>query len=487
MSLDKMLKALEVGSPISAMHKKIEEWEGWYRGNIKSFHNYQVFNGKRTINRTRASLNMAKTVAESFADLLLNEKVEFTYDGENADLIEQVLEDNDFRVEGNRLVELSFALGSGAFVLSLDEVVLTESGQAEVDGAKVDIKYYKASDMFPIKVDGDVVKKLAVRTAKSVVVGDEVKEYTLFTVIEKFDNAVIYENRLFNEDGREVGSEEFAELFPDIVQLIMLPLSFDPFIIIKPNIVNSYDTNSPYGASVYSGATDILREIDVAFDSLINEFNLGKKRIFIDENALSFDSSGNPKFDDRDMVFYALGGLTGDGENKVGESIKESDFKLRIQEHRDGLKIGLDTLSRKVGLGGDYFNYDNKGAVTATEVVSRNSELYRSISKHSILLRSELESLIQSINSLLNGVNNTKHDIKVVIDFDDSVIEDEGAIEQRALLEFNSGVIDLHEYIKITRGFDDEMASKFVEEMEKRKKVKEETAEVNEDGSEYNE
>ena len=98
-----------------------------------------------------------------------------------------------------------------------------------------------------------------------------------------------------------------------------------------------------------------------------------------------------------------------------------------------------------------------------------------------------MELLIQSINSLLNGVNNTKHDIEVVIDFDDSVIEDEGAIEQRALLEFNSGVIDLHEYIKITRGFDDEMASKFVEEMEKRKKVKEETAEVNEDGSEYNE
>lgn len=491
MDTEKIYKVLGIGESSRAMRRKINEYEDWFKGSVGNFHSYSIFNGKHSVPMNRASLNMAKTVAEAYADLLLNEKVVFTFDGENGELIQEVLDDNKFLVRGNELVESAFALGTGALVLSMDDLKVRKDGVVNSDEARIKIKYVRATDIFIIDYDSNGVESLAVRTIKNAMdENGKMKEYTLLSIIKhEYDNNWSLNNRLFDSKGKEITGGEFDWILKGTIKYLMFETEAKPFVIIKPNIVNNFESNSPYGVSVYGGAIDVLKEIDTVFDSLTNEFNLGKKRIFIDEKALSYDSAGNPKFDDRDVVFYTLGGLMGEGEGKVGESMKESDFKLRVEEHARGLKLGLDTLSKKVGLGGDYFDYDSKGAVTATEVVSKNSTLYRSISKHSILLREELEALVGSINAMLNSINNTKHEIGVTIDFDDSVIEDRKAIEQRALVELNNNIIDLHEYLKVTRGYTDKMAKDFIKEMEKREQKKKEkkVKEVNEDGTEDDE
>lgn len=486
MDTEKIIKALGIKSgSVSQIQRKIREWNEWYQGNVENFHDYTVFTGRRSVNRNRASLNMGKTVSETYADLLLNEKVEFTITGENEENIMQTLEDNKFWTKGNQLIELVFALGTGAFVLGLDDITVSESGTVDFKDSKVVIRYMKASDIFPIEYTGEEVTKIAFRTFKNLPIGGKVKEFSLFTIFSQVEEGGtpfwVIENKLYDERGTQV---ELQEYLPLVAEGFRLDTEYPPFALIRPNVVNTIDTTSPYGMSIFADSVDVLKEIDTVFDSLTNEFNLGKKRIFIDEKALTFDEeTGQPRFDDNDLVFYTLGGLIGDEESKVRESIQESDFTLRIEEHVKGLKLGLDTLSRKTGLGGDYFSYDNKGAVTATEVVSRNSALFRSISKHSILLREELEALIFSINAMLNLANGTSYDVDVVIDFDDSIIEDQGAIEERALVELNSGVIDLHEYLKITRGFTDEMAKEFIDSMEARKRG-EDTEEEFGDGTE---
>ena len=49
-------------------------WKKWYRGRVPEFHDYRQYNGKTHLRRSRKSLAMAKTVAEDWANLALNEK-----------------------------------------------------------------------------------------------------------------------------------------------------------------------------------------------------------------------------------------------------------------------------------------------------------------------------------------------------------------------------------------------------------------------------
>lgn len=53
------------------------------------------------------------------------------------------------------------------------------------------------------------------------------------------------------------------------------------FVIDRLNIVNNVDPDSPMGVAVFANAIDQLKGVDIAYDSYVNEFILGKKRIFV--------------------------------------------------------------------------------------------------------------------------------------------------------------------------------------------------------------
>ena len=98
----------------------------WYKGYYKPFHHYTDFNGKETIGLERYSLKMAKKVCEDWASLLLNEKTSIVINNEAANRVIQgtnmmggVFGDNNFWYIANELLEKSFGLGTGAFVLRL--------------------------------------------------------------------------------------------------------------------------------------------------------------------------------------------------------------------------------------------------------------------------------------------------------------------------------------------------------------------------------
>ena len=42
----------------NALKGYIEQWNSWYKGNVKSFHNYFIYNGQRKVNKKRFTLNM---------------------------------------------------------------------------------------------------------------------------------------------------------------------------------------------------------------------------------------------------------------------------------------------------------------------------------------------------------------------------------------------------------------------------------------------
>ena len=52
----------------------IEQWKSWYKGNVKDFHNYFIYNGNRKVKQQRFTMNMAKEISEDWADILWSEK-----------------------------------------------------------------------------------------------------------------------------------------------------------------------------------------------------------------------------------------------------------------------------------------------------------------------------------------------------------------------------------------------------------------------------
>lgn len=414
----------------------IEQWLAWYKGKVPSFHDYSVYNGIKHIGRERASLGMASRVCEDWADLLLNEKVKISTPNEvfNNKLAE-VLDTNSFYANANRLVELTFALGTGAFVAYLD-----------TDGGIV-IDYIRADMVYPITVKGGRVTECVFASALSVD-GDDV--YYIQTHLLTVNGYVIRNKYISAKTGAEIAPPD--DVAPEVTTGLKTPL----FAIIKPNKTNRRKVDSPFGVSCFAGAIDQLKAVDLVYDSMLNEFNLGKKRIFVPLSMArmqgSADTGLTPVFDNKDVVFHAVP-ENADSDNKI----TESDMKLRVAEHTQGLGEALKLLSLACGLGADRYNFDtSRGLQTATAVISEKSELYQSKSKHELVLRGALKELVVAIGALL-GVDVKPHEVN--IDFDDSIIVDKESERAKRMQEVTAGIISKEEYLSREYGVPQDEAS----------------------------
>lgn len=402
----------------------IEQWLAWYKGKVSNFHNYSVYNGIKRIGQERASLGMASRVCEDWADLLLNEKVKISTDNKVFnDKLADVLEANSFYTDANRLVELTFALGTGAFVAYLDS-----TGEVVID-------YIRADMIYPITIKGGRVTECAFASVMTMD-GDDVY-YIQLHMLDK--SGYVIRNIYINaKTGAEITPPD--GIAPEVVTGIKTPL----FTIIKPNKTNKRKVDSPFGASCFAGAIDQLMAVDLVYDSLLNEFNLGKKRIFVPLSMArmqgSADTGLTPVFDNKDIVFHAV------PENADNTSkITESDMKLRVSEHTQGLSEALKLLSLACGLGADRYNFDtSRGLQTATAVISEKSELYQSKSKHELVLENAIKELVIAIGALL-GIEVKAHEVN--IDFDDSIIVDKESERAKRLQEVTAGIISKEEYL----------------------------------------
>lgn len=374
-------------------------WDGWYKGFVKQFHEYTVFNGVNRVTKRRRSLKMAKRVCEDWANLLLNERVSITAENPACDeALQAVLKDNKFLRQVNKLVEISFALGTGAMVESRRD-------------NKTVIDFVRAEYIYPLAMENGEITECAF--GRKIVRGKN--EYYYIQAHLKSDAGYEIHNALFDDKGGMMelsGVEEVV--YSPVVQ----------FQIISPNKINARRHDSPFGASVFSDALDELIAVDTAFDSFINEFDLGKKRLIVPmsmaKKQMTAEGKIKPVFDTNDTVFYAIEGAEEDNE------IKEIDMTLRVSDHIRALESFISVLSDKCGLGGGRYTVRGKDETlalkTATEVVSEKSELWQNIRKHENVLEVCLEEMARAV-LYLEGLPESE----IRIGFDDSVIEDKTA------------------------------------------------------------
>lgn len=401
-------------------YSHVEEWLEWYQNDVRKFHQYKIYNGVTTTTQERMKLGMAKTVCEDWANLLLNEKVAIqagTFDK----ALHEVLKRNNFRVQANQLVEKVFALGTGAMVEYLD---------AEGD---VVIDYYAADMIYPLSWDNGIITECAFGTVK--VFGGKDTIYLQMHRKGNVDNAEENANEYYIENiyldaesGKEIAAPEDIETY--VATGSEIPL----FQIIKPNICNNIDIDSPLGISAYANAIPQLKGCDITYDSFMNEFELGRKRILVPVSAAKIqmqnDGVALPSFDPNDSVYYMM---PGDRESDM--RLTEIDMKIRAAEHEAGINKCLDLLSMKAGMGTGRYKFENGQLKTATEVISDKSELYENKKKHEIILEEAIVAMVEAI-AFLSG----QEAVEVTINFDDSIIEDTNTMIDRNIKLVSAGL-----------------------------------------------
>ena len=398
--------------------EQISEWLQWYQGKVSKFHSYSQYNGKKKVRRERATLGMAKKVCEDWANLLLNEKVEFSVSEDCLTArAREILQENNFRVKGNRLIELAFALGTGAFV-------------EYVENGRVGIDYIRADMIYPLSWNNGEITQCAFGSVK--VIGNTECLYLQLHVLE--DGFYVIKNRLFDRKNRQPLPLP-KNVMPDFYTNSDTPL----FQIVTPNITNSLNLDSPMGISVFANAVDVLKGVDLVYDSYQNEFRLGKKRIVVPVGMAQLNSEETgfaPVFDDNDTEFYAF-------TDKNITDLKEINMEIRAGEHTEGLRQNLNLLSDLCGLGSERYTYDRSGVKTATEVISEESALYQNLKKHEIILNKAICDLVRAVLFLDTGKAQA---VDVKVDFDDSIIHDTASEFEQNLKLVAAGLMMPYEF-----------------------------------------
>ncbi|MEA4999291.1 MAG: phage portal protein [Candidatus Limiplasma sp.] len=417
----------------------IQRFREWFEGYCPEFHDYRVTAQRAQRKLKRYSLGMAKTVCEDYATLLLNEKVQISANGFK--VLPDLLRDNRFFERGNRLIEWVFALGTGALVEFIDE-----SGAPTID-------YIRGDLIYPLNWDGDNITECAFGSRRVLGARKDAGEGYYVQVHERRDGKYFIRNVWLDKDGKELPPPEGVE--PESG-----PFAVPLFQIIRPNTVNSIDPDSPMGMSIFGASIDQLKAVDLVYDSYVNEFQLGKKRLMVPQSfqmqALQEDGTLKPMFDPNDLIYnvYQVG-------DNATDKLQAVDMELRAEAHEQGLQRMIDLLSKRCGLGVGRYRVADGGAKTATEVISEDSDLYQSVKRHEKPLERVIIGMVRALSALSGGAP----DIDVGVEFDDSIFEDTGTTIARNIQLVTAGLKSKRAAIMEIAGCDEKEAEKRLQEI----------------------
>lgn len=420
----------------------VDKWKAWYDGNVKSFHDYVVYNGQKHIRLQRYSLGMGKKVCEDWANLLLNEKVKITLEGEQEQaFFDSVCKANSFEVKANELEELTFQSGTTAIIVRAADVLVNQETQEVSGTGRLVLDYCYMPNIFPLSWENGRVIECAFATRK--VNGDDVYMYVQIHRLDENKEYVI-ENLVFKDTNGTLQEANLSDV-PELANVSPTVTTHQKerlFVINRPNIVNNVDPSLPLGISVFANAIPQLKGCDISYDAYVNEMVTGKKRLIVKAEALQ-NIDGEPTFDPDDVVFYAL------PEDSSAETmITPIDPALRCAELNQGVQDMLNTLSSKCGFGQHMYKFDQGSVATARQIVSENSDLYRGVKKHEIILRGMLEELARIILRMGNTYcgQHLNEQIECTIDFDDSIIQDKETERANDRADLAAGIMNRYEY-----------------------------------------
>ena len=436
----------------------IDQWKSWYTGNVKSFHNYYIYNGNKKVKQKRFTMNMPKEISEDWSDIIWSEKCEISMKDDTAQKqFDELTDKLDLYSVINQSIEKSGALGTEGAVVSVYDIMENEDTMVlDVSEAKTRVDLVDIDWIYPLSWNNKEITECAFGSVEYKK-GEKYIVLSVHKIDEKTGNYKIY-NHLFKETNgtlQEINSDKTIKEFDTKSNIKW-------FSVFKPLLTNNLFSNSPFGIPHYANAIDNLKAVDISFDALKNEIKDGRRRTFVSAEMLNYDD-GTQKmtFDPEDTTVYQLPkGATKD------DMIQSDTDNLRVNDEVSALNTNLNILGSKVGFGENHYHFDGTNLSTATAVVSSNSKLFRRKKKLEIGYESSIYDLIKAICYASSEFGTYNIDTEgMSIKFDDSIIEDKEAESNRALREKSAGVISAVEYRERIFGETENIAKKKIDEI----------------------
>lgn len=424
-------------------YTQVSVWKSWYQGNVKNFHRYKRYNGHDWVNCDRVTLGMGKKVCEDWANLLMNEKVQITLEGKKEqEFIDRILTANNFTVKANEMQEMKSALGTVAYIPRVVGQSVSDTGEPIPGNASgIVLDYVTIEHIFPLAWRNGFITECAFDSVVTV----QGNTYLYLQIHRKDEQGqYIIENSIYRYENENLSDVKLTEVpgFERIPPMVYTGSDKRQFVIDRPNIANNVDYLLPVGIPVFANAVDVLRGVDCAYDCYVNEFENGPMLLAVKMPATRWEDN-KPTLDPHDRRFYLL-----EEDTQQGDVVTPIAPQLRTDKLNVGLQDQLNLLSSKCGFGETYYRFDGGSVATATQVISENSTMFRTIKKMEIVLEQALVELCRILLRLGNTAMNAglNEDVEISIDFDDSIIEDKQSEFSRDMQLLNAGIMNDWEF-----------------------------------------
>ena len=464
-TIGKVAKAIGAPSAAADWQKNLDRWGLIYSTEVAEAPPNEWAEAA-TSNRTPNTLNMGKHISADWASLIFTENTTIEAaskkkkaDSKTESLEQQVLDgayDDNFTTRFIDGLEYTFALGTGALELVFQGLLIDNAGNVTADRettAVVDI--VPAEAIIPLKWLRGVMLEVAFVSYASDKGGNyvDVREHRT-QIIAGVESRVIINRRFRLTGDKDSDSQVLIPEPPPEGVAPMLIFQGAPrmFAMLSPALKNNVDVTSPYGISVYANAESQLATADLIFDNFAEDFELGRKMVFMPETMMRRTTTTSDEYPDgrpippskkNQNVFVSLEDPTVAAGGDASK-IHEHNPDLRVEDNTTALRAALSYLSEAVGMGSGRYQLSKEGTLkTATEVISENSALYRSRRKHLLAIFEALTDISHAI--LWSAVNllgvPVDPETEIIVRADDSVIEDDGTRIARGLTLFQAGAI----------------------------------------------
>ena len=461
-------------------YTKIEIWKQWWYGHVPEVHDIEESDADGVQHeRHMACMRMPKRACCDWASLLINDKTTISLGDEasaewllgNQDQTGGLLHALNFWPEANGLVELAFRSGTGAFVLSAENMLLKHGIPTPSKDAQICLDYDPAECILPLTVRHGVVTEVAF-ASQVLVSGKSCIYLQTHTRVPNPAGGMQYRisNEYYTSKGEDTDNATYlpAPLPPGVVASFDTGADVPLFALFRPADKKNIPGGTGLGMAVFSEALDQAKQVDLAFDNYHQDLFLGGKKVFysgkIVKSVIREDGSEVhiPPDDVRRQQFFQLP----EGDPDTNKEWHEYNPDLRVDDNRKAVQDALNYFSFKCGLGAHRYRFSADGVKTATEYNGSRQDLVQNANRHQTQIESALIQIVRAM--LWAGKNilgeNVDPDTEISIHFDDSYITDSETRRQQDKEDALDGFIPKYRYNMEWRGMNEEDAKRAVAE-----------------------
>lgn len=357
-------------------------------------------------------------------------------------------------------VQVEFACALGGIVLKPYPV-----------NDKINVQYIRADRFFPLTFDSSG------RISKGAFVEQIRREKKIFTRLEipAIENGTLrVQNAAYvSGNNQSLGGQiplESVDVWADLQPEAIFPgVDKLPIGYFKIPLANTINPESPLGVSVFSRSVPRIKEADKRYSNICWELEGTQLAVHIAESLLRLDKNTDklkvPKGKER--LYRALSHNTGPVDKPLLDTFNPD---IRIAALIEAYQAQLKMIEFECGLAYGALSDPQVIDKTATEVRYSKQRSYATVTDIQMALQNALIDAVDGIAFWASQIGKVSTDtaLKMGFNWDDSIITDSDTLAARALLEYQSGIIDKVRYFMQVYGMSEEAARKLVASMAER-------------------